>query len=77
MTSDFFSRCITPPLDDSPNFRQSRIRRTKPGIVCYFCGSEYDEDGAYAPCCLAADESNQMVKKHRAASDLRRLWRAI
>ncbi len=64
-------------LDDSPNFRQGRFRRTRAGIVCYFCGSPFDEDGAYAPCCIAADESNQILRKERAERAHRRLWRAI
>ena len=50
-------------LDDTPKFRQSRIRRTKTGTVCYFCDSTYDEDGAYAACCLAASEWNVIVRK--------------
>ena len=50
-------------LDDTPKFRQSRIRRTKTGTVCYFCGSTYDENGAYAACCLAASEWNVIVRK--------------
>ena len=50
-------------LDDTPKFRQSRIRRTKTGTVCYFCDSTYDENGAYAACCLAASEWNVIVRK--------------
>ena len=50
-------------LDDTRKFRQSRIRRTKTGTICYFCSSTYDEDGAYAACCLAASEWNVIVRK--------------
>ena len=50
-------------LDDTPKFRQSRIRRTKTGTVCYFCDSTYDKNGAYAACCLAASEWNVIVRK--------------
>ena len=50
-------------LEDTPKFRQSRIRRTKTGVVCYFCGSTYDENGAYAACCLAASDWNVIVRK--------------
>jgi hypothetical protein len=50
-------------LDDTPKFRQSRIRRTKTGLVCYFCDSTYDENGAYAACCIAASEWNVIVRK--------------
>ena len=76
MTSDFFRHPISPPLDDSPTFRQGRFRRTRAGIACYFCGSAFDEDGAYAPCCLAADECNQILRKEQASRILRQLWRA-
>lgn len=64
------------PLDDSPNFRQGYTRRTRDGIVCYFCGSNFDEEGAYAPCCLAATEWNQLLKAQRSAALFRALWRA-
>ena len=41
----------------------ARIRRTKTGTVCYFCGSTYDENGASVACCLAANEWNAMIRR--------------
>ena len=50
-------------VEDARNFRQSRIRRTKTGTVCYFCGSTYDGNGASVACCLAANEWNAMIRR--------------
>ena len=63
MTDPWIYMAYPKQLEDTPNFRQSRIRRTKPGTVCYFCGSTYDENGAYAACCLAASDWNGIVRK--------------
>lgn len=66
------------PLDDSPTFRQGRIRRTPSGlIVCHFCGADYDEDGAYTPCCIAADEWNTVCRDTRRAQAVRNCLRSL
>ena len=63
MTDPWIYMAYSKQLEDTPKFRQSRIRRTKTGTVCYFCDSTYDENGAYAACCLAASDWNVMVRK--------------
>lgn len=52
-------------------FRPTLKRRTRDGRVCYFCGTKPEpDDDSPVPCCEAADEMNDMLRRRAVRS----LW---
>ena len=57
------------PLEWTPAFRPTFKRRTREGLVCYFCGVKPDKDSdSPVPCCVAAHEMNQEMRKRAVRS---------
>lgn len=55
-------------------FRPTYRRRTKDGLVCYFCGTKPDyETGSLVPCCEAADEMNDHLRRKA----IRSIWDVV
>ena len=58
---------------DQP-FRPTFRRRTRDGLVCYFCGTKPDyETGSPVPCCEAAHDMNQQMRRRA----VRQIWDVV